>query len=145
MRVIRELREEDIEKVSQIEAQSFSMPWSANAFRKLLEDTNSIYIVAIEDQEVVGCCGVSDVSGEGNIDNVVVDPKYRCRGIASDLIMETLKRGRERGIEEFTLEVRVSNLAAIRVYEKAGFKSEGIRPRFYEKPTEDAMIMWIRK
>ncbi len=145
MRVIRELRESDIERVSQIEAESFSLPWSANAFRQLLDDTNSIYIVCEEDGVVAGCCGVTDVSGEGNINNVVVAKEFRNKGIGLDLVLETLKRGRERGVEEFTLEVRVSNAPAIKIYQKAGFVSEGIRPRFYEKPVEDAMIMWIRK
>lgn len=144
MRVIRELQEEDIERISYIESQSFSMPWTAQAFRRLLSDNHSIYLVAVEDGVVAGCCGVTDVAGEGNIDNVVVAPEYRNRGIATDLMEETLKRGRERGIREFTLEVRVSNEAAIRVYEKAGFRSEGVRPGFYERPVEDANIMWLR-
>lgn len=144
MRKIRELEERDIEPISKIESESFSMPWSADAFRRLLSDSNSVYLVAEEDGVVVGSCGVSDVCGEGNIDNVVVDKNYRNRGIATALMDETLRRGRERGIRDFTLEVRVSNLPAIRVYEKMGFVSEGIRPRFYEKPTEDAMIMWLR-
>lgn len=144
MRVIRDLEERDIEAISRIEQDSFSMPWSANAFRQLLSDSKSIYLVAEEDGIVVGSCGVSDICGEGNIDNVVVDQQYRGRGIATALMEETLRRGRERGIQAFTLEVRVSNLPAIRVYEKMGFVSEGIRPRFYEKPTEDAMIMWLR-
>jgi len=144
MRIIRELEERDIEEISRIEQESFSMPWSANAFRQLLQDSNSIYLVAEEDGKIVGSCGVSDVCGEGNIDNVVVSEEYRNRGIATALMVETLKRGRERGITAFTLEVRVSNAPAIKVYEKMGFVSEGIRPGFYEKPKEDAMIMWLR-
>ncbi len=54
-------------------------------------------------------------------------------------------RGNAQGVEAYTLEVRVSNSIAIHVYEKLGFVSEGIRPDFYERPTEDAMIMWRRK
>ena len=60
------------------------------------------------------------------------------------MLTDLLARAEERGMEAFTLEVRVSNAAAIHVYEKLGFVSEGIRPRFYEKPTEDAVIMWRR-
>ena len=70
--------------------------------------------------------------------------KYRGRGIATQMMTALLEEGRKQGIEEFTLEVRVSNAAAIKVYEKMGFVSEGIRPRFYEQPVEDAMIMWKR-
>lgn len=142
---IRELEKRDIEAVSIIEAQSFSMPWSAADFEKLVTDEKSLYLVAEIDGRVVGCCGVTNVSGEGNINNVVVQEDHRGQGLAYAMMQELLLRGREMGCAEFTLEVRVSNAPAIHVYEKLGFVSEGIRPRFYEKPVEDAMIMWIRQ
>ncbi|MDE5892060.1 MAG: ribosomal protein S18-alanine N-acetyltransferase [Acetatifactor sp.] len=142
--IIRELRDEDVEPLSVIEARSFTMPWSAADFARLIQDRNSQYLVAEVDGRVVGCCGVTNVSGDGEIDNVVVDEAYRSRGIATALLRETLRRGYDMGVEAFTLEVRVSNAPAIHIYEKAGFVSEGIRPHFYEKPTEDAMILWKR-
>ena len=142
--IIRELRAEDSGPLSIIEARAFSMPWTPADFARLIEDGNSCYLVAEVDDRVVGCCGVTNVSGDGEIDNVVVDEAYRNQGIATALLEETLRRGYVMGVENFTLEVRVSNAPAIHVYEKAGFVSEGIRPRFYEKPTEDAMILWKR-
>lgn len=142
---IRELEMGDIEAVSIMEAQSFSMPWSAKDFEQLVSDEKSLYLVAEADGLVVGCCGVTNVCGEGNINNVVVQEAYRGQGIAYAMMQELLVRGREMGCTEFTLEVRVSNAPAIHVYQKLGFVSEGIRPRFYEKPVEDAMIMWIRE
>ncbi|MCM1118109.1 MAG: ribosomal protein S18-alanine N-acetyltransferase [bacterium] len=142
--IIRELRAEDVEPLSVIEARSFSMPWTAADFARLIEDRNSLYLVAEVDGRVVGCCGVTNVSGDGEIDNVVVDEAYRNRGIATALLRETLRTGYAMGVEAFTLEVRVSNAPALHIYEKAGFVSEGIRPRFYERPTEDAMILWKR-
>lgn len=142
---IRELRPEDVGPLSAIEEKAFSMPWSAEDFARLIRDRNSLYLVAVVDGHVVGSCGVTNVSGDGEIDNVVVDESYRNRGIATALLAETLRRGRDMGVKAFTLEVRVSNAAAIHVYEKAGFVSEGIRPRFYEKPTEDALILWKRE
>ena len=142
---IRELEMGDIEAVSIMEAQSFSMPWSAKDFEQLVSDEKSLYLVAEADGLVVGCCGVTNVRGEGNINNVVVQEAYRGQGIAYAMMQELLVRGREMGCTEFTLEVRVSNAPAIHVYQKLGFVSEGIRPRFYEKPVEDAMIMWIRQ
>lgn len=142
--IIRRLRAQDIEPLSIIEAKAFSMPWSAADFARLIEDRNSTYLVAEIDGRVVGCCGVTNVSGDGEIDNVVVDEAYRNRGIATAMLEETLRQGRAMGVEAFTLEVRVSNAPAIHIYEKAGFVSEGIRPRFYEKPVEDAMILWKR-
>lgn len=142
---IEKLGKEDIEAVSRMEEVAFSMPWKAKDFEQLLTDEKSLYLVAKIDEKVVGCCGVTNVCGEGNVNNVVVDETYRGRGIAYAMMQELLEQGRLAGCVEFTLEVRVSNAPAIHLYEKLGFVSEGIRPRFYEKPVEDAMIMWIRQ
>ncbi|MDE7046332.1 MAG: ribosomal protein S18-alanine N-acetyltransferase, partial [Acetatifactor sp.] len=101
-------------------------------------------LVALADGEVAGCCGMTNICQEGNIDNVVVAERFRNRGIACAMLKSLIAAGEEAGITAFTLEVRVSNAAAIHLYEKLGFVSEGIRPRFYEKPTEDARIMWKR-
>lgn len=141
---VRELREEDIEELSRIESVSFSMPWSADAFRDLLFRDYCTYLVALADGRVVGCCGYTNICDEANIDNVVVAPEYQNCGIAQIMLKELLDRGKQSGVEAFTLEVRVSNLTAIHIYEKFGFLTEGIRPGFYEKPTEDAAIMWLR-
>ena len=141
---IRELQDSDIESISAIEQVSFSMPWSPQDFRDLLSRDYCFYLVAVADGKVVGCAGLTNICREGNIDNVVVAPEYRGQGIATGLLEELLIQGEAQGIEAFTLEVRVSNAPAIHVYEKLGFVSEGIRPRFYEKPVEDALIMWRR-
>ncbi|MBQ9140827.1 MAG: ribosomal protein S18-alanine N-acetyltransferase [Lachnospiraceae bacterium] len=142
---IRELQSEDVEQVSALAAKAFSMPWSATDFQQLIEDENSLYLVAESEGEIVGSCGVTNICGDGDVNNVMVAEEYRGRGIAQALMQALLKLGTEQGIENFTLEVRVSNTPAICVYEKLGFVSEGIRPRFYERPVEDAMIMWKRK
>lgn len=142
---IRELREEDIEALSRIESESFSMPWSAKDFRDLLTREYCMYLTALAEGEVAGCCGMTKLCGEGNIDNVVVAERFRNKGIAGAMLRELIAKGEEAGITAFTLEVRVSNAAAVHVYEKLGFLSEGIRPKFYEKPVEDALIMWRRR
>lgn len=142
--LIRRLAAEDVEPLSQIEAREFSMPWSAEAFAELIDKKNCLYLVAEIDGQVVGSCGMTYGFGEGSIDNVVVDRGYRNRGIAQKLLKELFTQGEKIDVTAFTLEVRVSNAAAIHVYQKMGFVSEGIRPRFYEKPVEDAMIMWRR-
>jgi len=139
---VRELQEGDIEELSRIESESFSMPWSAQDFRELLSRPYCYYLVAEMKKRVVGCCGFTDICNEGNIDNVVVDAAWRGKGIGQAMLRELLARGEERGVEAFTLEVRVSNGAAIHIYEKLGFCSAGIRPGFYERPVEDAVIMW---
>ena len=75
---------------------------------------------------------------------MVVAERYRNRGVAQAMLGELIARGESDQVEAFTLEVRVSNAPAIHIYEKLGFVCEGIRPGFYEKPREDAMIMWRR-
>lgn len=141
---IRELQEKDIESISRIEAESFSMPWSPQDFKDLLSREYCTYLVAEVEGKVVGSCGMTNICNEGNIDNVVVEEAFRGNGIAQRLLQKLIALGDAKGIEAYTLEVRVSNAAAIHVYEKLGFVSEGIRPGFYEKPAEDAMIMWRR-
>lgn len=142
--IIRRMKPEDLEAVSRIEAECFSMPWSLEAYRKTLEDEKCLYLVAVWRETVIGMCGVLQVLDEGDISNVAVTEKMRGRGVAGKMLAELLRQGEERGIHDFTLEVRVGNRAAIRLYEAHGFCSEGIRPGFYEAPREDALIMWRR-
>lgn len=142
---IRPLQESDVEPLSIIEAESFSMPWSARDFADLLKRDYCVYLVAEVEGEVVGCLGMTDICHEGNIDNVVVAERFRGRGIATQLMEALFTEGEKRGVEAYTLEVRVSNAAAIHLYEKMGFVSEGVRPGFYERPVEDALIMWRRQ
>lgn len=141
---IRELQETDIGPLAKLEAESFSMPWTKEDFHGLLEHSYCFYLVALADGLPVGCCGYTNLCNEANIDNVVVGSLYRNRGIGQAMLRELIARGEADGVEAFTLEVRVSNAPAIHIYEKEGFRLEGIRPGFYEKPREDAMIMWRR-
>lgn len=142
---IRRMCPEDAEAVAKLEEACFSMPWSVKALESVAADKRSLYLVAQAEDEIIGCCGVTDISGDGDINNVMVAEAYRGQKIAYRMMTELLRQGMQMGIENFTLEVRISNAAAIHVYEKLGFVSEGIRPGFYEKPVEDAMIMWKRK
>lgn len=142
---VRTLQEKDVEALALIEKASFSMPWTEDAFTELLQRPYCIYLVAEVDGILAGSCGMTNLCGEGSIDNVVVAEPFRGMGIARRMLSELICVGESQGIEAFTLEVRVSNAAAIHLYEKLGFVSEGIRPGFYEKPPEDAMIMWRRR
>ena len=142
---IRELRYEDVDAVCSLEEEAFSMPWHKQSFIEMIENKDALYLVAIEDNQVVGCCGLRSIVGEGDISNIVVKKECQGRGIAQLMLKELMETGNKRfQIESFTLEVRHSNQNAIHIYEKLGFNSEGIRKNFYEKPTEDAMIMWKR-
>lgn len=140
----RQMTPEDVPVISKLEEETFSMPWSAEDFLQMIEKEDARYYVAEEDGELLGGCGVLLIVGEGNITNVVIKPEARNRGIGTGLLQYLIEEGYREGLNAFTLEVRVSNQAAIHVYEKVGFVSEGVRPHFYEKPTEDALIMWKR-
>ena len=142
--LIRPMERVDVESISRLEEETFSMPWSQDSFLEMLENDNAKYYVAEREGHVVGGCGVIMAAGEGNISNVVVDENERNKGIGFKLLQYLIEDGLKNGLSAFTLEVRVSNAAAIHLYKKLGFFSEGIRPNFYEKPTEDAMIMWKR-
>lgn len=141
---IREMQAADVEAASRIESEAFSMPWSARDFLEMVEADYAYYYVAELDGKIAGCCGIRNMAGEGEITNVVVAASYRKQGIGRKMMKYMLERAEENGMGDCTLEVRVSNQPAIRLYESLGFKSEGVRPGFYEKPREDALIMWKR-
>lgn len=140
----RDMQKKDVEEVVKIEEETFSMPWSQNAFLEMIEAEYAHYMVAEEDNKIIGSCGLRNIAGEGEITNVVIRPEYRNMGIGVNMLCKLIKNAEKIGIQAFTLEVRESNAPAIHVYEKLGFWAEGIRKNFYEKPCEDAVIMWKR-
>ncbi|MCR5792213.1 MAG: ribosomal protein S18-alanine N-acetyltransferase [Lachnospiraceae bacterium] len=142
---VRSMTHSDVAQVVAIERQIFSRPWKTDDFEDAIMKDVNIYLVALKEDELVGYVGLWGVAGEGQITNVAVSPQHRQEGIGALLMKEVEAKAKEMGIEEMTLEVRKSNLAAIRLYEKQGFVSEGIRPDFYVEPVEDAIIMWKRK
>lgn len=141
---IRRMQTEDAGKVSELEAANFSMPWKKPDFEKAAQDKDVLYLIAEQNERIVGCCGVRNLCGEGEITNVSVDVSCRREGIARQLLMQLLKDGAEMGIFAFTLEVRSENTAAVSLYESLGFVTEGVRPHFYTMPDDDALIMWKR-
>lgn len=142
---IRNMQAKDVDEVTKLEASCFSMPWKRHDFEEILTNPNRIYLVATEGEELLGGCMLTEIAGEGDISNVAVYENYRRKGIAKALLTELLRIGiTEREIHDFTLEVREHNQAARRLYEELGFVSEGVRPNFYDKPKENAVIMWKR-
>ncbi len=144
MVVYRKMTAEDVPFISRLEEETFSMPWSADSFLEMISKEDARYYVAEEDGRLLGGCGVLMIAGEGNITNVAIAPEARNRGIGTALLRHLMAEGEREGLTAYTLEVRVSNAAAIHVYEKLGFVSAGVRPGFYEKPVEDALIFWKR-
>ena len=143
MITVREMRIDDIDRVCEIENESFSMPWPATGFFTYLIREDALFIVACDDDEVVGYCGLICVPDEGDITNVAVAKNRRGEGIGKLIVDEIIKRGRERGVYKIFLEVRVSNDSAVALYKKAGFAEVGIRKNYYEKPREDAILMTL--
>ena len=143
--LVRNMIKENVAQVSELEKKYFSLPWSYESLEKEIDNKGSIFCVAISDNRVVGYGGMLVVMDEGDITNIVVDEEYRELGIGKAIVEFLINEGEKRGCHDYTLEVRVSNEAAINLYKKLGFISEGVRPRFYEKPVEDAFIMWKRK
>ncbi len=139
---IRGMNLNDVDVVAGIDRICFSLPWSKDTFTKELLNNLAYYQCATVDDKIVGYMGMWKICDEGHITNVAVLPEYRNRGIASLLIEKIIGVCKCSEINNLTLEVRESNYGAIRVYEKYGFKSAGIRPNYYHMPTENAIIMW---
>jgi len=135
---------EDVKEAAMLEAACFSQPWSEQSFLDAVNSKNALYLIAKLDGQFVGMCGLWQALDEADVMNVAVDPNFRGQGIAAALLEELFRMGEKRGIAAFTLEVRSSNRAAIGLYEKLGFVTEGVRRNFYEMPKEDALIMWKR-
>lgn len=139
--IFRRMTEDDLDVVAKMEKETFSTPWSRESFLDSLHKTYSYFYVAVED-EIVGYCGVHNFGGDGEITNVAVDKVWRGKQVAFSMLTYAMKESEKEGIEAFTLEVRKSNIPAIKLYEKLGFVEQGVRKNFYENPTEDAVIMW---
>jgi len=144
--VVRELIMEDIDQVCLMEEEAFSMPWHKESFIDMINNKDALYLVAADPTgNVYACAGLLGIVGEGDICNIVVRADSRQKGIGRMLVEALLKRGREEmKLTAFTLEVRESNMAARHLYEELGFVCEGVRPKFYELPDEDACIYWLR-
>jgi len=136
------MREEHIDRVCQIESDSFSVPWTRRAFEDEMKNKLAIYIVAVDDNEVIGYAGMWHVVNEGHIVNVAVKEERRRQGVGALLIERLIGIAVENEMIGLTLEVRMSNAAGQRLYHKFGFKPEGIRRKYYADTGEDAIIMW---
>lgn len=141
---LTEMMPQDVPEVAALERQIFTMPWSENGFISSLRSKDTLYLVARENGILAGYCGFLQSFDEADITNVAVALEARGRGVGQKMLAELMRRGKDRGILRYTLEVRISNTAAVHLYEKRGFVSAGIRKNFYEKPQEDALIMWTK-
>jgi [ribosomal protein S18]-alanine N-acetyltransferase len=137
------LAEEHLPGVLAIEKQSNTAPWSERSFRNELVHEHGIFLVALAGGGVVGYGGVWLVIDEAHITNIAIDPVHRRQGIGRRLMLELLKRAKEKGMTCSTLEVRASNESAIRMYEGLGYKVTATRKGYYPDNKEDAVVMWM--
>ena len=140
----RKLKLRDLAAIEEIERTSYPTPWSRSMFAGELAKPSSICLGAVDadKEELVGYLIISRYVDAWHVMNIAVAPEYRRRGIARSLmerLFEVTARDARRG---YTLEVRVSNEAAIRLYEELGFKARGVRRGYYTDNREDALIMW---
>ncbi|NLJ80574.1 MAG: ribosomal protein S18-alanine N-acetyltransferase [Firmicutes bacterium] len=133
----------DIPQVQLVEGKCFKTPWSRNIFLgEVTRNDNAFYVVAVQQERVIGFAGIWVVVDEGHITNIAVDPSFQRQGIGQGLMQEIITYALSRGVSRLTLEVRLSNQAAQALYTKLGFAASGIRREYYQDDKEDALIMW---
>lgn len=143
MLTIREMNKDDIDQVFSIECESFSDPWSKVSLQNEIDNPNATYLVIIENNSIIAYAGLWKIFDEGHITNIAVKKEKRGKGIGTILTEKLISNGKNKSIFKFTLEVRENNINAIKMYKKIGFKEVGIRKDFYDKPKENAIIMWL--
>lgn len=139
---LEKLKDSHIDTLVSIEKECFSVPWSKNAFFSELENENAYYFVVLDDDGVVGYGGFWYILNECHITNIAVTEAYRGKKVGSLIIKEMIKTAKELFSIGLTLEVRESNLGAIKFYNGFGFVQEGVRKNYYENK-EDGLIMWL--
>lgn len=136
----RHMQEEDIPAAAAIEREVFSRPWTEQAFAQALQQ-DTLFIVALKEDTIIGYCGMYCSFEEGEITNVAVVPREQGHAAGRQMMGYFLGQAKDKGISRIFLEVRVSNKNAIHLYEGLGFRNCGIRRNFYETPREDGMVM----
>jgi ribosomal-protein-alanine N-acetyltransferase len=140
--IIKDMREEDLHEVLEIEKASFSDPWSYDMFyAELFNPLSHLWVARDVSEKLIGYLCFWLVEDESHLLNLAVHQLYRRRGVASELLADCLDCWRKSGIKNVYLEVRESNKAACRLYEKFGFSIMMRRPGYYKNPVEDAYVM----
>ena len=135
------MTEAHVLQVAELEKVCFSDPWALSILESELRNPLSLWLVAVREDAVLGYVGSQSVLGESDMMNLAVRAEARRQGVAEALVLALCEKLRENGNTMLTLEVRVSNAPALALYEKLGFTSVGLRPRYYVHPVEDARIL----
>lgn len=139
--IIRRMRQQDLPGVCAIEKENFSVPWSEKSFLESMEREDTVFLAAVFEACVVGYLGCYCIAGNAEITNVAVCREFRRKGIGRMLLERLFEEASALQCTEILLEVRESNLTAAQLYRSVGFETISIRKNFYEKPTENAVIM----
>lgn len=142
--VIVPMRRAHIRKIMPIEQQVYPRPWTPQVFVEELEQARvgkRHYLVGTIGDELVGYGGLLYIENDAHVTNIAVDPMWRSRGIATELLLDLAWEANRRGCEAMTLEVRHTNVAAQRLYRRFGFVPAGVRKKYYEN-RDDAIVMW---
>ena len=137
---IRQMTENDIKEIAQLEKECFSEPWSEDSLKDELTNETARFYVLRDNEKLLGYIGSNNICNEVYITNVAVNGACRGKGYGKKLVNRLLKQSELEKAFFVTLEVRESNENAIKLYEKCGFKKIGERKNFYSKPTENALI-----
>lgn len=138
--IVIEANETHAAGIAGIEAACFSRPWSAEAVLNEIRKEITSFYVCLVNGDVAGYISFESICGESYMGNLAVAPRFRKKGIASALLRRAIQTADHMKAEFLTLEVRASNTPAIRLYEKFGFRNNGLRKKFYSEPEEDALI-----
>lgn len=142
--LFREMTYNDIEEVSVIEKKSFTLPWTTDIYEKeLTENSYAHYYVVEKNGKIIGFCGVWIVIDEAQITNIAILPDYRGQNYGVGLFQYIINQVITNGVKRLSLEVRVSNIIAQKLYRKFGLKPAGIRKNYYTDNNEDAIVMWV--
>jgi ribosomal-protein-alanine N-acetyltransferase len=126
-----------------IERQVYPRPWSPSLFvSEMTAGRNRAYLVALLGRQVAGYAGLISYGEEAHVTTIAVDPEHQRRRIGTRLLHELLGRARELDAHAVSLEVRVTNWGAQRMYARFGFRPVGIRKGYYQETGEDAVVMW---
>ena len=138
--MIRQFTLGDEKSIAALEKECFSSPWSENA---ILESYNAdtVFYVFEENKNILGYAGIQVALDEGYVTNIAVTKQARGRGIGKALVDSLINFGKNKNLAFISLEVRESNIPAISLYTKSGFKDMGKRKNFYQNPTENAKIL----
>ena len=141
--VIDKMTLSDLAEIANNLTSDFDEFWNSSILESEIKNPFSQYIIAKINKEIVGFAGVIDTVDQLEITNIVVRKDFRKKGIGNELLTELIKLAKENGKEKITLEVNNTNLAAIKLYEKNGFKNVGFRTKYYNN-TYDANIMTLK-